>query len=791
MPATKPPNMLEVAKRLYALGLDLIWLRPQSKKPVQNNWTTIRRQSLNDLKRSYRIGNNLGIRCGALSKVDDTHCLIVVDVDISAAEERFSLEAFAAAEELLGDPSMYPTVMSGRGNGSRHLYVAVEIERLPHSCTWKKSDEKVTVLVEGKPKLKPAWQIDILAVGRQVLAPGCVHPDSGGIYTELVPVEAPIPAALESFYEILESIPAHQVQRATVTPIGEAADISLDALPISEYTKGIIRDGDIEGRWPSRSEMIQAVLVVLLSAGIDEQTVCAVMTCPAYAIAEKALEERKGVRASAMEWIARQIPKTRAYLEKSRTERLEVDLSEPRRDPELAALAEKHNRMRRLEVITPAPQTIDPFPVETLNEVVGILQAEAPEVCYQTGQVAALTLASAAAARRYRTEFGDPLNLYVGLVTHSIGMVRHYKPALYRTLAEAGFKSMIANGRFTSPANLYATLYRSPALLYVADDYGIQLQFAKRQPSGLLEQALSIFADIHAAKPIFLNNGQDAGLGKRNEQVVIHHPAMAMLAMISTDQLATIMRASELGRGALEQFLFVMAPEDPAAYTLNTPDPTPLPVWLIEHIKLIRYEERTDDSNLVKDDAEHEPDLKTVRFDAQLEPAYESIMNITTHREARPILLSARGILRRLAAVVAVWHNPARPVVDRDILGWAAQYLIARLREFLDRFNILSTEEGKLTPYQQTLDYILAGGPEGRTPKMLSQKCWAYKKLSRDKRDEVIDLLLEDEEIVIIHKGRGKAYIASKFTREVEGREQVEKSSLPAEATQGAAYSHR
>ncbi|BBL75457.1 bifunctional DNA primase/polymerase [Methylomagnum ishizawai] len=765
------PNLFQAINRLWPVGLDLIWLRERDKAPVQHQWTTQDRKTLSELKQSWRQGYNLGIRLGVRSVLREGVCCVGVDMDVRSDEARHFQEAYAAVEELLEDPGQYPTVLSGRGNGSRHYYAAVEIERLPHTCHFRRS--KDTVYDPARKKRVPAWEVDIGSTGRQFVAPGSVHP-SGGVYTETVPLDH-IPDVPEAFYEALETVPETEIHRAVVIPIS-AADVDLDALPLPEGIKEKIKSGpapEDAGRWPSRSEYFFAMLCALAAAGLDDETMCSVATCPAYAMSGKPLGNRKGIRASAMQWVARQIPRARAQAERWRLEnRLDVDLSDPANNPGIDEFFDPENiaemnRQKKYEVVPEAPAQHRPFPCETLNEVAAWLQAEAPEICWQTGQLAAIALASAAASRRYRTEFGDPLNLYTGIVTNSIGLVRHYKPALHRALAEAGCAGMIANGRFSSPGVLYNMLHRSPALLYVSDDYGSQLAFAKRQPSGAHEQTLSIFADIHNAKPIYLNNGQEAGIGKQGERVVIHHPALSILAMISADQLSTVVRASELGRGALEQFLFVLAPEDPAAYTMNDPEPGDVPGWITAHIQAIRLVEQGDDTDLVKDNPAQEPDLRTVRFDAKLDAAYAALMAISDRREARPILLSARAILRRLCAVLAVWANPPHPVVSREILAWASDYVAANVRAFLEAFNILSTDDGKLTQYQQILDYIAQGGAEGRTPKDLSQRCWAFKKLSKEKRAETMDLLVEDGEVAQLPRGRGgKLYVAARFVKE-------------------------
>lgn len=769
------PNLFQAINRLWPVGLDLIWLRERGKAPVQHQWTTQDRKTLSELKQSWRQGYNLGIRLGVRSVLREGVCCVGVDMDVRSDEARHFQEAYAAVEELLEDPGRYPTVLSGRGNGSRHYYAAVEIERLPHTCHFRRS--KDTVYDPARKKRVPAWEVDIGSTGRQFVAPGSVHP-SGGVYTETVPLDH-IPDVPEAFYEALETVPETEIHRAVVIPIS-AADVDLDALPLPEGIKEKIKSGpapEDAGRWPSRSEYFFAMLCALAAAGLDDETMCSVATCPAYAMSGKPLGNRKGIRASAMQWVARQIPRARAQAERWRLEnRLDVDLSDPANNPGIDEFFDPENiaemnRQKKYEVVPEAPAQHRPFPCETLNEVAAWLQAEAPEICWQTGQLAAIALASAAASRRYRTEFGDPLSMYLGLVTTSIGLVRHYKPALYKVLCAADQARMIGSGRFTTPNALYAKLHQSPSLLYVADDYGTQLALAKRQPYGTLEHALSVLADLHSAQPVHLNSRQEAGLGKLNGQdgpAVLHHPAITLFAMISTDQLSTLVRASELGRGALEQFLFVLAPEDPAAYTPNIPQPGDVPGWIADHIRRIRTVPDGPDASMMPDNAEEDPNPRPVLFHVDMEPAYAALSAITGGREARPILLGARSTLRRLCAALAVWDDPTYPVVSREILAWASDYVAANVRAFLEAFNILSTDDDRPAPHQKILEFIAKAGSEGRTPKDLAQGCRAYSRLPKDKREEAISQLVEDGEVVQLPRGKkgGKALVARRFVKE-------------------------
>jgi hypothetical protein len=69
------------------------------------------------------------------------------------------------------------------------------------------------------------------------------------------------------------------------------SSISLDEINIRDRIKRLIRDGDTDGKYASRSETVFAALRALVIAGCDDSTIMAVMQDPANRISEKPLEK--------------------------------------------------------------------------------------------------------------------------------------------------------------------------------------------------------------------------------------------------------------------------------------------------------------------------------------------------------------------------------------------------------------------------------------------------------------------------------------------------------------------
>lgn len=179
-------SVLAEGLRLREAGWAVHWLREKSKAPFESDWTTAPVKSVSELRNSYRPGYNVGFRPGTWSPVGE-HVLVVLDVDVRGGE-KYAEEAYAAAKTLTGTDDYH--VKSGSGLG-RHMYYACPRGRAPASAatTLRECD----VVVDDKP----AWKIELLATGKNVVLPPSVHPETGQRYQRLNDeLSRPIPEAI-------------------------------------------------------------------------------------------------------------------------------------------------------------------------------------------------------------------------------------------------------------------------------------------------------------------------------------------------------------------------------------------------------------------------------------------------------------------------------------------------------------------------------------------------------------------------------------------------------------------
>lgn len=178
-------SVLSTIAPLREAGFALHWLHPRKKRPIGREWQDKPVATLEDLQRSHRPGNNLGLRLGEPSYTAAGY-VHVLDADIRIPE--LADEAWAALRALLPsvDLESLPCVASGSGGESRHLYFVTD----------KAFSSKLLLTSEGKHRREVVdhetgevsekwsydWEIELFGTRKQVAMPPSIHPDTGKPY---------------------------------------------------------------------------------------------------------------------------------------------------------------------------------------------------------------------------------------------------------------------------------------------------------------------------------------------------------------------------------------------------------------------------------------------------------------------------------------------------------------------------------------------------------------------------------------------------------------------------------
>lgn len=291
-------QILNEAKRLHSLGFGILLLNPQSKTPKNSGWTTGPRLPWTMLEKDFVEGDNIGVRLGDASKIGENY-LACIDVDVK--DPNYKTVAHSKLLEIIGDKKL-PTVESGSGNGSMHLY-----------CVTPKPFQMITAAKE-----KHKYEIVIYSSGRQMVLSPSIHPN-GKPYKWRRPLlkKESLPVfAVEHFEDFRVSGVTHNgdgvntrtgQKEKTNQPIKdfEFEVVAVDLLKFSISEK--LLDMLISGAGVTdRSSSLLPVASALYRAGATVNEILSILTDDGYYLGSVAFDHAKTLsRTKAALWVYR------------------------------------------------------------------------------------------------------------------------------------------------------------------------------------------------------------------------------------------------------------------------------------------------------------------------------------------------------------------------------------------------------------------------------------------------------------------------------------------------------
>ncbi|TIU88864.1 MAG: hypothetical protein E5W06_00415 [Mesorhizobium sp.] len=168
-------GVLDSVRSLIEAGASLHWLVPFEKRPIEKDWSNAPFQTEAALRASYRENANVGIRLGEPSKTPGGY-LHVLDIDIRKPE--FTAEVWSVVESLYPGARSLPSVISGSGGESRHLYFLSDKPLRKKTFAKSTGFERIWDDRQQRYVVKHDWMVDLFGTGVQVVLPPSIHPDT-------------------------------------------------------------------------------------------------------------------------------------------------------------------------------------------------------------------------------------------------------------------------------------------------------------------------------------------------------------------------------------------------------------------------------------------------------------------------------------------------------------------------------------------------------------------------------------------------------------------------------------
>lgn len=179
-------GVLSSCSALIGIGACLMWLQPARKEPRQDEWSSQPRPTIEVFRNSHRANSNVGIRLGQPS---ETPCGFIHIIDLDIRDPERADEARAALSSIFPDWETFPSVISGSGGNSRHIWFWTD--RPFSKRKLAKSDGYSMVFDASKNRdvKKNHWEIDLLGTGSYAVIPPSIHPVSGLPYVWERPID--------------------------------------------------------------------------------------------------------------------------------------------------------------------------------------------------------------------------------------------------------------------------------------------------------------------------------------------------------------------------------------------------------------------------------------------------------------------------------------------------------------------------------------------------------------------------------------------------------------------------
>jgi len=423
--------------------------------------------------------------------------------------------------------------------------------------------------------------------------------------------------------------------------------------------------------------------------------------------------------------------------------------------------------LSRLDVATVEPALPTPAPAYSLiipDGLVGNLTdymlttARRPQPLLSLG--ASLCAIGALMGRQYRTESNLRSNLYVVGIADSGSGKNHAREIINETFFEAGLAHHLGGNKIASGAGLLTALHRQPAILFQIDEFGMFLAAAadrKRSPRHITEILDNMTELFTAAGGIFLG-AEYANRDGSNERRDIVQPCLCVYGTTTPLHFWGALQGANVVDGSLARFLILPSDEDYPDENI-TVGIRQAPPALIQGLQGVAAGGGHQKGNLAG---------KTADQNTTVNP---TIVPMTDEARARFKALSAEltvelraaagtaftAILARigenalkLALIVAVGRDPAKPEIDLSAADWAIDFVRHYARKTMEAVERHVADTETEAHVKRLKEVIRAAGANGITKSEITRASQWLK--SRD-RDEILLTLIETGDVTTGMRG--------------------------------------
>lgn len=433
-------------------------------------------------------------------------------------------------------------------------------------------------------------------------------------------------------------------------------------------------------------------------------------------------------------------------------------LFEDRPDPEVI-------RMGEVIQMKPKPKKLTGLPAIPCDELVAVqkwiakqLPANKPDAVL----MAAVSFACAMTGRRYIATDGQPTNIFAGMVDTSTAALRPIKGAVYLAATLVGERQILRGNKLSSSTSLHKALIKCPRFFWATDELGHMIRMARVQQSGALESIVAALHEAYIGHRIYIDHDIDPvqARGQADDFFDVRSPSVSVQAYLSEDQLSHLARRSEYGRGTLQQMIVI-----PAGDSLDdhwSDQCAELPRSIIDRVAMLAAGKTAFGA---KESHGVDPAAVQVREDAEGRAVMQnavkrlrSILEVDELQQYRGMAIGYWKTAQRIAAALAAWRCPDKPVVGMVEAEWAVSFACYCLERTAPLLAVSGQgEDPDIVDQVQRL--LIDAGDKGYTERELVQRCRALRKMSGGADGERQRMLeqMHSDGLLQIRKTRSKS----------------------------------
>lgn len=356
----------------------------------------------------------------------------------------------------------------------------------------------------------------------------------------------------------------------------------------------------------------------------------------------------------------------------------------------------------------------------------------------------ALALGSAICNRVWRSDRDNWTPLYFLVIGPSGCGKDNTRAKIISTLLEGGFGELVHGDGYTSDGAVFSVLQQAPAHIALIDEIGMMLEGSKSKGNHVGASALRSLMQMWSSPSNQVWSKGYSRMGQTKKQKAeteikpIYNPCLTIFGLTTPGQFYSQLSSKEINNGFLNRFLIVET-NTPFGGHQDVPL-MPIPSEIIEWMKVARRplgnmgSENNPNSPVTPRMVPFSDEALAVKNEYQ-----NFVLELRRNMDRRDELLS-RCVEQamRLSVILAVNDDPIRPVIGKEHMEWARDYVGWYTDRLLDAVENKVADSGHEEKLNLIMDALQQAGDKGMTTTELARGLRAIPTKAR--RDLMADL---------------------------------------------------